>query len=57
MAIAGEPGDWRMATVDVDGCDLALGERVIRIHWSTPVADANGVRRELIRLAREARAG
>ncbi len=57
VAIAGEPGDWRMATVDVDGCDLALGERVIRIHWSAPVADANGVRRELIRLAREARAG
>jgi putative heme iron utilization protein len=56
-AIAGEPGDWRMAAVDVDGCDLALGERVVRIHWSGPVADANGVRRELIVLARAARAG
>jgi heme iron utilization protein len=56
-AIAGEPGDWRMVTVDVDGCDLALGARVVRIHWSAPVADANGVRRELIVLARAARAG
>ena len=56
-AIAGSPGDWRMVTVDVDGCDLAQGERVIRIHWSAPVTDAGGVRRELIRLAREARAG
>jgi putative heme iron utilization protein len=56
-AIAGQPGDWRMAAVDVDGCDLAQGERVIRIHWSAPVAEPDGVRRELIRLARVARAG
>ena len=56
-AIAGSAGDWRMVTVDVDGCDLAQGEQVIRIHWSAPVSDAGGVRRELIRLAREARAG
>jgi heme iron utilization protein len=56
-AIAGESGDWRMVAVDVDGCHLAQGERVVRIHWSAPVADANGVRRELIVLARAARAG
>jgi heme iron utilization protein len=56
-AIAGAPGDWRMVAVDVDGCDLTLGERVVRIHWSAPVVDANGVRHELIRLARAARAG
>jgi hypothetical protein len=46
-----------MVTVDVDGCDLAQGERVIRVHWSAPVTDSSGVRRELIRLAREAKAG
>jgi heme iron utilization protein len=56
-AIAGRPGEWRMVAVDVDGCDLADAERVIRIHWSAPVADPDGVRRELIRLARAARAG
>jgi heme iron utilization protein len=56
-AIAGLPGDWQMVAVDTDGCDLGQGERVLRIHWSAPVADANGVRRELIRLARAARAG
>jgi putative heme iron utilization protein len=56
-AIAGLPGAWRMVAVDVDGCDLADDERVIRISWSAPVADADGVRRELIRLAHEARAG
>ena len=55
--IAGAPGAWRMVAVDVDGCDLAHGERVIRIHWSAPVVDPDGVRGELIRLAREARAG
>jgi hypothetical protein len=56
-AIAGAPGDWRMVTADADGCDLALSERVVRVHWSAPVADAGGVRTELVRLAREARAG
>jgi hypothetical protein len=50
-AIAGLPGDWRMVAVDVDGCDLAQGERVIRVPWSAPVTDADGVRRELTRLA------
>lgn len=55
--IAGQPGAWRMVAVDVDGCDLADAEQVIRVHWSAPVADADGVRRELIRLARAARMG
>ena len=54
--IAGQPGAWRMVGVDVDGCDLADGERVVRVHWSAPVADPDGVRRELILLARAARA-
>jgi putative heme iron utilization protein len=54
-AIAGGEGDWRMVAVDVDGCDLAQDERVVRIHWSEPVADSKDVRAELVRLAREAR--
>ena len=49
-AIAGSAEEWRMVAVDADGCDLAAGERVIRIHWSAPVADAGEVRRELVRL-------
>ena len=44
-----------MVTADVDGADLAAGERVIRTHWSAPVADAGGVRTELVRMARTAR--
>jgi putative heme iron utilization protein len=54
-AIAGSPGDWRMVTADVDGFDLALGERVVRIAWSAPVKDAGEVRRELVRMAKEGR--
>lgn len=49
--IAGEPGAWRMVTVDADGCDLALGDRVVRVAWSAPAASAGDVRRELVRLA------
>jgi heme iron utilization protein len=55
-AIAGTPGTWQMAAVDVDGCDLAQGEVVRRIGWSAPVSGPDGVRTELVRLAREARA-
>ena len=54
-AIARRPGAWSMVAVDVDGCDLAQSETVLRVHWSGPVADASGVRSELVRLAREAR--
>lgn len=49
--IAGEPGAWRMVAIDADGCDLALGDRVVRIAWSAPAASAADVRRELVRLA------
>ena len=49
--IAGSPG-WRMVAVDVDGCDLAREEAVLRVPWSAPVSDANAIRAELIRLAR-----
>lgn len=55
-AIAGM-AEARMVAVDVDGCDLAAGERVVRVAWQQPVADANGVREELVRLARATRAG
>jgi putative heme iron utilization protein len=50
--IAGRPGAWRMVTVDVDGCDLAQDEQVLRIPWSAPVAEPGAVRTELVRLAR-----
>jgi putative heme iron utilization protein len=51
-SIAGEAGNWRMVGADVDGTDLACGERVRRVHWSAPVTGAGGVRDELVRLYR-----
>jgi len=52
-AVARMPGEWRLVGVDVDGCDLACGERVVRVAWSAPAGDARDVQREVIRLARE----
>ena len=49
--MAGGPG-WQMVAADVDGCDLAQGDEVRRVAWAAPVADAGGVRAELVRLAR-----
>lgn len=57
MAAIGGMAAARMVAVDVDGCDLAAGERVVRVAWQNPVADAQGVRAELVRLARATRAG
>ncbi len=51
----GDDAPWRMVGVDVDGCDLASGEVVLRVAWSAPAADPAQVRAELIRLARAAR--
>ncbi len=59
-AIAGRPGAWRLLALDTDGFDLGPAEdpdnkATLRHHWSAPVHDADGVRAELIRLARAAR--
>lgn len=55
--LLGQPaGDWRMVTVDPDGADLAAGERVCRLAFARPAANANGVRDALIMTARDARA-
>ncbi len=54
--LGGEPGDWRLVAVDVDGCDLSNGNRSVRLAFLTQVSDADGVRAALIRAAREGRA-
>ncbi len=48
--MAGSSG-WRWSPLDVDGCDLAREEAVLRIAWSAPAKDADGVRAELARLS------
>ncbi len=54
--IAGGPG-WQMTAVDVDGCDLQREDTMMRICWLAPVADAGGIREELVRLAKSPRIG
>jgi putative heme iron utilization protein len=56
-AVGGAGDGWRMVTADVDGCDLALEEKVVRFPWSAPVADANAVRKELVVALRRVRGG
>jgi putative heme iron utilization protein len=53
--LGGGPGAWRLVAVDTDGCDIALGDSVLRHPWPEPVSDANGVRKALIVAARNAR--
>ncbi len=45
QAAGGPAGAWRMVTADIDGFDLALEDRVLRIPWSAPVSDSGAVRR------------
>lgn len=54
-ALGGGEGAWRMVALDVDGCDVALGEEVRRMAFSRPAREPDDVRRELILAARAAR--
>ena len=49
------PG-WRMVACDVDGCDLSREDLVLRVPWPAAVADAGGIRIELVCLTKMARA-
>ena len=52
QAAGNRPGEWRMATCDTDGFDLALDDISIRISFAAPVDTPMAVRAELERLAR-----
>jgi len=56
-SLGGAGDGWRMVAADVDGCDLARGDQVLRAAWSAPVADGDGVRKELILGLRGVRGG
>lgn len=53
LGLSGE--GWRMTGVDPDGADLRLDAAVARLPFVVTAADAEAVRREFVRLAREAR--
>ncbi len=48
------PG-WQMVACDVDGCDLARNEIVLRIAWPEPAGSPADIRAALVRLAIAAR--
>lgn len=52
----GDPGPWRMTGIDPYGCDIALGQDGHRISFAAPVLNPGDARKELVRLAEEARA-
>ncbi len=42
-AVAGHAGDWTLAGIDTDGCDLAQADTVLRVPWRAPAADAAAI--------------
>jgi putative heme iron utilization protein len=52
----GDPGPWRMTGIDPDGCDIALGPEACRIAFASRVLTPGEARKELVRLAEDARA-
>ena len=53
---AAQPGPWRMTGIDPEGCDIVLNGAARRVLFSMRVVSPAEARRELVRLAAEARA-
>jgi heme iron utilization protein len=51
------PGPWRMAGIDPEGFDIILEGQARRVVFAEPVTTPTEARKELVRLATEARAG
>jgi len=51
----GDPGPWRVTGIDPEGCDIALGHDARRILFAERVLTPGDARKELVRLAEEAR--
>jgi putative heme iron utilization protein len=51
-----EAGNWRIVSLDPEGCDLMQGERARRLEFPQRVTDTGALREVLVRLARKARA-
>lgn len=55
LARAGE-GAWRLTSLDPEGLDLAAGDKVARLAFTPPLAEAGELRPRLVALAKQARA-
>jgi hypothetical protein len=53
----GAPGHWRMTGIDPEGADIVRDGEARRIIFAEPVTTPAEARKELVRLATEARAG
>jgi heme iron utilization protein len=51
-----EAGNWRIVSLDPEGCDLMRGEWARRLEFPQRVTDAGALREVLVRLAQKARA-
>jgi putative heme iron utilization protein len=49
-------GAWRMSGIDPEGCDIIFDGKAMRIAFASRIASADQARKELVRLAAEARA-
>lgn len=49
------PGPWELASLDAEGLDLVLGDKVRRLWFETPLATAADMRPTLVALAKAAR--
>jgi putative heme iron utilization protein len=56
-ARSGVEADWRLVGIDVDGCDLAAAEGVVRVGWPHAVGDIGELRGAIMVLAQRARGG
>lgn len=50
-----EEANWVMTGIDAEGFDLAAGDRVMRIFFTHPLADAQDMHKRLVAMAIEAR--
>jgi putative heme iron utilization protein len=51
-----EAGNWRIVSLDPEGCDLMQDERTRRLEFPQRVTEAGALRQVLVRLAQEVRA-
>jgi heme iron utilization protein len=55
--LGAEDGPWRLTGLDPDGLDLASGDATLRLPFAERIATAEQLRKALVDLAGQARAG
>jgi putative heme iron utilization protein len=56
VLLGARPGAWRVSAVDSDGCDLTLGDEVLRLDFPEPALTASALRQSFAGLSAKARA-